>query len=93
VNLNKKAEAGKTDILVGREEEVDRTIQILARRNKNNPLYVGEAGVGKTAIAEGLALRIVRGDTPDVLKNAIIFSLDMGALLAGTRIAAILKNA
>jgi ATP-dependent Clp protease ATP-binding subunit ClpA len=85
VNLNKKAEAGKTDILVGREDEVDRTIQILARRNKNNPLYVGEAGVGKTAIAEGLALRIVRGDTPAVLRNAVIFSLDMGALLAGTR--------
>ncbi len=85
VNLNKKAESGKTDILVGREEEVDRTIQILARRNKNNPLYVGEAGVGKTAIAEGLALRIVRGEVPTVLRNAVIFSLDMGALLAGTR--------
>jgi len=85
VNLNKKAEAGKTDILVGREEEVDRTVQILARRNKNNPLYVGEAGVGKTAIAEGLALRIVRGEVPAVLRNAVIFSLDMGSLLAGTR--------
>lgn len=85
VNLNKKAELGKTDILVGREEEVERTIQVLARRTKNNPLYVGEAGVGKTAIAEGLALRIVRGEVPQVLKNAIIFSLDMGALLAGTR--------
>ncbi len=85
VNLNKKAENGKTDILVGREEEVDRTVQVLARRTKNNPLYVGEAGVGKTAIAEGLALRIVRGEVPDVLRNAIIFSLDMGALLAGTR--------
>ncbi len=85
VNLNKKAESGKTDILVGREEEVDRTVQVLARRNKNNPLYVGEAGVGKTAIAEGLALRIVRGEVPQVLRNAIIFSLDMGALLAGTR--------
>ncbi|MDX2072737.1 MAG: ATP-dependent Clp protease ATP-binding subunit ClpA [Alphaproteobacteria bacterium] len=85
VNLNKKAEGGKTDILVGREEEVDRTVQVLARRTKNNPLYVGEAGVGKTAIAEGLALRIVRGEVPDVLKSAIIFSLDMGALLAGTR--------
>lgn len=85
VNLNKKAESGKTDILVGREEEVDRTIQVLARRTKNNPLYVGEAGVGKTAIAEGLALRIVRGEVPQVLRNAIIFSLDMGALLAGTR--------
>jgi len=85
VNLNKKAEAGKTDILVGREEEVERTIQILARRTKNNPLYVGEAGVGKTAIAEGLALRIIRGEVPQVLRNAVIFSLDMGSLLAGTR--------
>ncbi|MEK6747175.1 MAG: ATP-dependent Clp protease ATP-binding subunit ClpA [Pseudomonadota bacterium] len=85
INLNKKAESGKTDILVGREEEVDRTIQVLARRTKNNPLYVGEAGVGKTAIAEGLALRIVRSEVPQVLRNAIIFSLDMGALLAGTR--------
>jgi ATP-dependent Clp protease ATP-binding subunit ClpA len=85
VNLNKKAESGKTDILVGREEEVDRTVQILARRTKNNPLYVGEAGVGKTAIAEGLALRIVRGEVPAVLRNAVIFSLDMGSLLAGTR--------
>lgn len=85
VNLNRKAESGKTDILVGREEEVDRTIQILCRRTKNNPLYVGEAGVGKTAIAEGLALRIVRGEVPQVLKHAVIFSLDMGSLLAGTR--------
>ncbi len=85
VNLNKKAEAGKTDILIGREEEVERTIQILARRTKNNPLLVGEAGVGKTAIAEGLALRIVRTEVPAVLRNAVIFSLDMGALLAGTR--------
>jgi ATP-dependent Clp protease ATP-binding subunit ClpA len=85
VNLNKKAEAGKTDILIGREEEVDRTVQILARRTKNNPLYVGDAGVGKTAIAEGLALRIVRNEVPVVLRNAVIFSLDMGALLAGTR--------
>ncbi len=85
VNLNKKAESGKTDILVGREEEVERTIQILARRTKNNPLYVGEAGVGKTAIAEGLALRIIRNEVPNVLRNAVIFSLDMGSLLAGTR--------
>jgi ATP-dependent Clp protease ATP-binding subunit ClpA len=85
VNLNKKAESGKTDILVGREEEVERTIQILARRTKNNPLYVGDAGVGKTAIAEGLALRIVRGEVPSCLRNAVIFSLDMGSLLAGTR--------
>ncbi len=85
VNLNKKADSGKIDILVGREEEVERTIQILCRRTKNNPLYVGEAGVGKTAIAEGLALRIVRAEVPEVLKNAVIFSLDMGSLLAGTR--------
>lgn len=85
INLNKKAEAGKTDILVGREEEVERTIQILARRTKNNPLYVGDAGVGKTAIAEGLSLRIIRGEVPQVLRNAVIFSLDMGSLLAGTR--------
>jgi len=85
VNLNKKAESGKTDILVGREEEVDRTVQILARRTKNNPLYVGDAGVGKTAIAEGLALRIIRNEVPTVLRNAVIFSLDMGSLLAGTR--------
>jgi len=85
VNLNKKAESGKTDILVGREEEVERAIQVLARRTKNNPLFVGEAGVGKTAIAEGLALRIVRNEVPTVLRTAVIFSLDLGALLAGTR--------
>ena len=85
VNLNKKAEGGKIDILIGREEEVERVIQVLCRRSKNNPLLVGEAGVGKTAIAEGLAFRIVRGEVPTVLKNAVIFSLDMGALLAGTR--------
>ena len=84
-NLNKKAESGKIDILVGREEEVERVIQVLCRRTKNNPLLVGEAGVGKTAIAEGLALRIIRAEVPSVLKNAVIFSLDMGALLAGTR--------
>ncbi len=84
-NLNKKAQSGKTDILVGREQEIDRTIQILCRRTKNNPLYVGEAGVGKTAIAEGLALRITRKEVPDVLLNAVIYSLDMGSLLAGTR--------
>lgn len=85
VNLNKKAEQGKTDILIGRESEVDRTIQILCRRGKNNPLYVGDAGVGKTAIAEGLALRIVRNEVPKVLQKAVLFSLDMGSLLAGTR--------
>ena len=85
VNLNKKAIAGKIDPLIGREAEVDRTIQILCRRTKNNPLYVGDPGVGKTAIAEGLAKRIVDGDVPEVLAKSTIFSLDMGALLAGTR--------
>ncbi|PIR31902.1 MAG: ATP-dependent Clp protease ATP-binding subunit ClpA [Alphaproteobacteria bacterium CG11_big_fil_rev_8_21_14_0_20_44_7] len=85
VNLNKRAKDGKMDVLIGREQEVERTIQILCRRSKNNPLFVGEAGVGKTALAEGLALRIVRGEVPDVLKKAVIFSLDMGLLLAGTR--------
>jgi len=85
VNLNKKAAGGKIDPLIGREQEVERTIQILCRRTKNNPLYVGEPGVGKTAIAEGLARRIVFGEVPEVLLNATIFALDMGALLAGTR--------
>lgn len=84
-NLNEKAKEGKTDILVGREEEVERTVQVLCRRTKNNPLLVGEAGVGKTAIAEGLALRIVSKDVPEVLEDAVIYSLDMGAMLAGTR--------
>ncbi len=85
VNLNEKAAAGRIDPLIGREKEVDRTVQILCRRNKNNPLYVGDPGVGKTAIAEGLAKRIVDGDVPDVLSEATIYSLDMGSLLAGTR--------
>ncbi|MGH7123683.1 MAG: AAA family ATPase, partial [Stellaceae bacterium] len=85
VNLNKKAKSGKIDPLIGREAEVERTIQILCRRSKNNPLYVGDPGVGKTAIAEGLARRIVQREVPDVLLNAQIFALDMGALLAGTR--------
>jgi ATP-dependent Clp protease ATP-binding subunit ClpA len=85
VNLNEKAKAGKIDPLIGRDAELKRTIQVLCRRSKNNPLYVGDPGVGKTAIAEGLAKRIVEGDVPDVLKDATIFSLDMGALLAGTR--------
>ncbi len=85
VNLNDKAVSGKVDPLIGRAAEVDRTIQILCRRSKNNPLYVGDPGVGKTAIAEGLARKIVEGDVPDVLKDAVIYSLDMGALLAGTR--------
>ncbi len=85
VNLNKKAQAGKIDPLIGRELEIERTIQILCRRTKNNPLYVGDPGVGKTAIAEGLAKRIVDGDVPEVLAPCTIFALDMGALLAGTR--------
>ena len=85
VNLNQKAKDGRIDPLIGRELEVNRTIQVLCRRTKNNPLYVGDPGVGKTAIAEGLARRIVNEDVPDVLKNATIFALDMGALLAGTR--------
>ena len=85
VNLNEKAENGKIDPLIGRRDEVDRTIQILCRRSKNNPLFVGDPGVGKTAIAEGLARRIVEGDVPEVLADGTIFALDMGALLAGTR--------
>jgi len=85
VNLNKRAAEGKIDILIGREQEIERTIEILSRRTKNNPLFVGPPGVGKTAIAEGLAYRIVNNKVPDVLKKAIIYSLDMGALLAGTR--------
>ncbi|WP_068313945.1 ATP-dependent Clp protease ATP-binding subunit ClpA [Pseudovibrio hongkongensis] len=85
VNLNEKAYSGKIDPLIGRDKEISRTIQILCRRSKNNPLYVGDPGVGKTAIAEGLARRIVTGDVPEVLRTATIFSLDMGALLAGTR--------
>ncbi|RMF70067.1 MAG: ATP-dependent Clp protease ATP-binding subunit ClpA [Alphaproteobacteria bacterium] len=85
VNLNEKAREGRIDPLIGRQLEVERTIQILCRRSKNNPLLVGDPGVGKTAIAEGLARKIVEGDVPDVLKNATIFALDMGALLAGTR--------
>ncbi|MBB4050485.1 ATP-dependent Clp protease ATP-binding subunit ClpA [Devosia subaequoris] len=85
VNLNEKARAGKIDPLIGRDTELRRTIQVLCRRSKNNPLYVGDAGVGKTAIAEGLARKIIEGDVPEVLKEAVIYALDMGALLAGTR--------
>ncbi|KRE13222.1 ATP-dependent Clp protease ATP-binding subunit ClpA [Bosea sp. Root483D1] len=85
VNLNRKARDGRIDPLIGREPEVQRTIQILCRRQKNNPLLVGDPGVGKTAIAEGLALKIVRGEVPEVLEDATVFSLDMGTLLAGTR--------
>ncbi|KFN51479.1 ATP-dependent Clp protease ATP-binding subunit ClpA [Arenimonas composti] len=84
-NLNELAREGKIDPLIGREEEVERTIQVLCRRRKNNPLFVGEAGVGKTALAEGLAWRIVEGRVPAVLKDATIYSLDLGALVAGTK--------
>jgi len=84
-NLNVLARQGKIDPLIGRDSEVERVIQVLCRRRKNNPLLVGEAGVGKTAIAEGLAWRIVKGDVPDILADATVYSLDMGALLAGTK--------
>jgi ATP-dependent Clp protease ATP-binding subunit ClpA len=85
VNLNEQARLGKIDPLIGRDREVERTIQVLCRRRKNNPLFVGEAGVGKTAIAEGLAKKVVDGEVPDVLATATIYALDMGALLAGTK--------
>ena len=85
VNLNKKAKEGRIDPLIGRETEVHRTIQVLCRRQKNNPLFVGDPGVGKTAIAEGLARKIVTGEVPEVLEDATVFALDMGTLLAGTR--------
>ncbi|HVK68485.1 MAG TPA: ATP-dependent Clp protease ATP-binding subunit ClpA [Polyangium sp.] len=85
VNLNKEAESGRIDPLVGRTIELERTIQVLARRRKNNPLLIGDAGVGKTAIAEGLAMKIVKGDVPQAIKGATIYALDMGALIAGTR--------
>ena len=84
-NLNEQAAAGKIDPLIGRQDEIERTIQILCRRRKNNPLFVGEAGVGKTAIAEGLAKMIVDGEVPEVIANSTIYSLDLGALLAGTK--------
>ena len=85
INLNERAKEGKIDPLIGRKEEVNRTIQILCRRKKNNPLFVGEAGVGKTALAEGLAKKIVDEEVPEVLAGNIIYSLDLGALLAGTK--------
>ena len=85
VNLNEKARQGRIDPLIGRDSEVERTIQILCRRQKNNPLYVGDPGVGKTAIAEGLARKIVKGEVPEVLRSCTIYALDMGALIAGTR--------
>jgi ATP-dependent Clp protease ATP-binding subunit ClpA len=85
VNLMVEAEEGRIDPLIGRQRELDRTLQVLCRRRKNNPIYVGDSGVGKTAIAEGLALRIQEGNVPDALKGAVIYSLDMGAVLAGTK--------
>ena len=85
VNLNQRAAEGDIDPLIGREDEIERTIHVLCRRRKNNPLYVGDAGVGKTALAEGLALKIHRGNVPEVLKSATIYALDMGSLLAGTK--------
>ncbi|WP_371056198.1 MULTISPECIES: ATP-dependent Clp protease ATP-binding subunit ClpA [unclassified Rhodosalinus] len=85
VDLNEKSRRGDVDPLIGRDTEVERCIQVLCRRRKNNPLLVGDPGVGKTAIAEGLALKIIRGETPEVLRNTTIYALDMGALLAGTR--------
>ena len=85
VNLNAQAQEGRIDPLIGRKLEIERTIEILCRRRKNNPLYVGEAGVGKTAIAEGLARLIVEGRVPEVLADCTIYALDMGALIAGTK--------
>ena len=85
INLNRQAAEGRTDPLIGRRDEVERTLQILCRRRKNNPLFVGDAGVGKTAIAEGLARMIVEGDVPEVMEDATIYTLDLGALLAGTK--------
>jgi len=85
INLNKKAEDGDIDNLIGRENEIERVVQIICRRRKNNPLLVGESGVGKTAIAEGLALRIVEGDVPVFIEDAVIYALDMGALMAGAK--------
>ena len=84
-NLNQKAQTGKIDPLIGREAEIERTIQILCRKSKNNPLYVGEAGVGKTALAEGFAARIVAKQVPEILQDAVVFSLDLGSLIAGTK--------
>jgi ATP-dependent Clp protease ATP-binding subunit ClpA len=85
VNLVEKARQGNIDPLIGRQDEIERTIHVLCRRRKNNPIYVGDPGVGKTAIAEGLALKISRGEVPEALKSAVVYSLDMGALLAGTK--------
>ena len=85
MDLNKKAASGKIDPIIGREKEINRTIHVLARRNKNNPIFVGDPGVGKTALAEGLALKIIKKEVPSSLLDSKIFSLDLGALLAGTK--------
>src|SRR5213076_2039169 len=85
VNLVERAAAGRIDPLIGRARELERTIHVLCRRRKNNPIYVGDPGVGKTALAEGFELKIHRGEVPDALKDAVIYALDMGALLAGTK--------
>src|SRR4029453_8758588 len=85
LNLTERARKGLLDPLIGRDEELQRTIEILCRRRKNNPVFVGDPGVGKTAMAEGLATRLLREDVPDLLEGAEVFSLDTGALLAGTR--------
>src|SRR5690606_10943482 len=84
-NLNELAREGKLDPVIGRDEEIRRVIQILSRRTKNNPMLVGEPGVGKTAIAEGIAHRIIDGDVPENLKTKVVYSLDMGALVAGAK--------
>jgi len=84
-DLTQRARDGKLDPVIGRDEEIRRTVQVLSRRTKNNPVLIGEPGVGKTAIAEGLALRIANGDVPDSLKNKTIMALDMGALIAGAK--------
>ena len=85
IDLNEQAQRGKLDPVIGRDEEIRRVLQILSRRTKNNPVLVGEAGVGKTAIAEGIAHRIVDGDVPENLRSKRVFSLDMGALIAGAK--------
>ena len=85
INLNDRAKAGRLDPVIGRDDEIRRLLQILSRRTKNNPILIGEPGTGKTAIAEGLAHRIIRGDVPENLKSKQIFSLDMGALIAGAK--------
>lgn len=93
INLNERARLGKLDPVIGRDDEIRRILQILSRRTKNNPILIGEPGTGKTAIAEGLAQRIVRGDVPENLRSKQVFSLDMGALIAGAKYKGNLKSA